>query len=72
MRLIQLTDNNTQNSIGLYTCSKPISELSKAEVEGILQNFHDLNDEGKYDEADELIEANGIERIYIEEEIYVN
>jgi hypothetical protein len=70
MRLIQLTDNNTCESIGLYTCSN--SELSEEQIDEMLKTFHNLNEEGKYDEADMLIQSNGIERIYIEQEVLIN
>jgi hypothetical protein len=36
-----------------------------------MTEFHELNDNEQYDEGDELITLNGIERIYVEQEIIV-
>lgn len=72
MRLIQLTSDISGESIGLYTCSKSVEEVSEEKVAEVLTEFHELNNNEQYDEADELIALNGIERAYVEQEITVD
>ena len=72
MRLLRITDDATFETIGLYTCSKSSEELSEEQIDEMLKTFHDLNEEGKYDEASLLIQSNGIERVFIDQDVFVN
>jgi hypothetical protein len=76
MRLIQLTDNVNGEPIGLYNYTPDTlgskKELTDDEVEVIMVRFNELNNEGEFDKANELIKANGIERVYIEQEVIVD
>jgi hypothetical protein len=76
MTLLQLVSNITGEPIGLYTYTPdPLSskkELTEEEFEAIMVKFHDLNDNEQYEEADELIQANGIERSFIDQEVNVD
>ena len=72
MRLIQLVSDSSGEPIGLYTCSKSEEELSTENVDTIMNDFHNLNEDSEYDKADELISANGIERIYVDHEVSVD
>lgn len=72
IRLIQLTSDISGEPIGLYTCSKSEEELSEDKVAEIMTTFHELNNNEQYDEADELITLNGIERTYVDQEITVD
>jgi hypothetical protein len=47
-------------------------ELTDDEVEVIMVRFNELNNEGEFDKANELIKVNGIERVYIEQEVIVD
>ena len=37
-----------------------------------MTTFHELNNNEQYDEADEIITLNGIERTYVDQEITVD
>lgn len=76
IRLIQLTSNISGDPIGLYTYTpdelSSKKELTDDQIEEILTKFHELNNNEEYDEADELISSNGIERIFVDQEIIVD
>lgn len=71
-RLIQLINNNSGDFIGLYKCIKSDSEVDSADIEAILTNYHALCEEGENYEGDLLLSENGIERVFVEQEVYVD
>lgn len=71
LRLVQLINQVSGENIGLYQVNKGDSEMSSEDVESILQNFHNLMEEGLYDVAEELLDDNNIERVFVEQEVFV-
>lgn len=71
LRLVQLINQVSGENIGLYQVNKGDSEMSSEDVESIFENFHNLIEEGLYDEAQELLDMNNIERVFVEQEVFV-
>jgi len=71
-RLIQLVNSSTGENVGLYRCSKGDNELDSSNIEAILSDFYYLCENDELDEADALLDKNGIERVFVEQEVFVD